>query len=140
MRYCDVVLENVDDIFATGDHDVALLTSGDEKIFDEPPVEECAGACDLFAREVGDLPDLRERGLGGGDESVLGVEIDEDTDVVAGLEPLRHVFGGHEDFAIGAAVEVTAEIDEARDGQIIVPSDVDALSARVVYHAANVAV
>lgn len=136
----DVVLEHVDDIFAACDHDVALLTARHEEVFDEPPVEECAGACDLFAREVGDLADLGERGLGGGDESVFGVEIDEDSDAVALLQSLCHVFGGHEDFAIGTAVEVTAEIDEARDGQIVVPSDLDALSVRVLYHAANVAV
>jgi len=97
---------------------VGEFARGQEQIFFEAPVEEDADArVAADGAEEGELADLGVGRLGGGDDAVLGVAIDEDVDLVAREGAGRDVAAGEQDVAMRAAVEIESGHGGADDGK-----------------------
>jgi len=95
-----------------------------QQIFRQPPVQEGTDArVDADDFEAGDLPNDRQRSLRGGDEAVLGIEVHEDIQLVAGLEVARDVAARQENLAQFAAVQVKPGRGFTDDGKFIALTD-----------------
>src|SRR5690606_3056510 len=88
----------------------------------QAPVEEDTGIVDVLDLEAGELADLDPGLLGGGDQLVFAVEVDEHVEPVIQLggRVLGDVAPGQEDLAVGAAVQVQAEVHMFHDLQTVV--------------------
>ncbi len=102
-----------------------LLGMRQQQVFGQPPVEEQADTVDLHHLEAGELTHLHLGFLGGGDQLVVAVEIDEHVQPVIHLggDVLRDIAVGQQDFAIRPAIEVEPEVGVLDDLQAVVAPD-----------------
>ena len=130
-RRCDdavgvfIHIDGDDGAIADAVIEVALLTKRQEKILTEAPVEEGADALvDADHFKVGKLACLRQGCLGGRNQPVLRVIIDEDFDLVADLHVGRDIAGGQEDGIMLAAIEVEPVVRGFNDAKRVIFADV----------------
>ncbi|MNJ58321.1 hypothetical protein D3C77_539500 [compost metagenome] len=93
-----------------------------QQVLGQAPVEENAGTVDVLDLEAGELADLHLGLLGGGDQLVFAVQVDEHVQPVIhfGFGVFRDVAPGQQDLAVGAAVQVQAEVHVFHDLQTVV--------------------
>ena len=89
-----------------------LLRVGHEEVLAQyAPVEESAGVVDLADLQEGKFTHTGVGHVGGGDDAVLGILVDEYVDVVAGCGAFGHETRRQKYLGAVAAVEVDAEVD-----------------------------
>lgn len=89
-----------------------LFRMRQQQVLGQAPVEEQADPVDLHDLQAGETADLDLGRLGGGDQAVVAVQVDEHVEPVthfAGLV-LRHIALGQEDLAVLGTVEIEPEL------------------------------
>jgi hypothetical protein len=92
-----------------------------QQVLGQAPVEEDARAVDVLDLEAGELAHLHLGLLGGGDQLVFAVQVDEHVQPVIEFQlcVFREI-APQQDLAIGAAVQVQAEVHVFHDLQTVV--------------------
>ncbi|MCY1183777.1 hypothetical protein D9M73_244240 [compost metagenome] len=93
-----------------------------QQVLGQAPVQEDTSTVDVLDLQAGELANLHLGLLGGGDQLVFAVQVDEHVQPVIdlGLGVFRDVAPGQQDFAIGAAVQVQTEVHVFHDLQTVV--------------------
>lgn len=89
-----------------------LFRMRQQQVLGQAPVEEQADPVDLHDLQAGETADLDLGRLGGGDQAVVAVQVDEHVEPVAHFAGLvlRHIALGQEDLAVLGTVEIEPEL------------------------------
>lgn len=116
-----LVFLDIYNVLSAAFHALFLFAEGAEEVFHQAPVEEGPVLVGPGHFQVGKLPHLGQRALGGGNDALVLVQIDEHFQLVAVVHLWRDVTLRQQDVAGGlVAFEVDAGIGVAPDAQGVI--------------------
>lgn len=111
-------------------HLLPLLAERHEEVFHQSPVQESAVLVDPCHTQPGKLAHGGVRMQGGGYQTLVHIEVDEDFELLSHAAALGHVAAGQQDFAVVAAVQIHPEVDFFYHLQAVVLSQCDVTHRR----------